>query len=302
MRRKSLADVAVPGARARGGGDPDTARARRVVPVEVATVREGRRRRRVDADAVAMLADSMSAIGLQAPIVVRADPGDRGALLLVAGSHRLAAARRLGWSRIDALVAAGDDDELSLVEIDENLVRAELRPLERALFLVARREIHRRLHPGPRPGRRPAGGETCANIAPVSFGAEAGRLTGLSRRGVYRALEIGEGLHPPLADALAETPVATREGDLHRISRKGVGEQKRLLAALRGAGEAPRTLAELERGRAGKPGGPAAGAEARMAALKRAWKAAGPAERAAFLAWTERDGGRDRRKGTGGTS
>ncbi len=297
MRRKSLADVAVPGTRAAGGGGGgDTARARRVVPVEVGTVREGRRRRRVDGDAVAMLADSMSAIGLQAPIVVRADPGDRGALILVAGSHRLAAARRLGWSRIDALVAAGDDDELSLVEIDENLVRAELRPLERALFLVARREIHRRMHPGHRPAAR----ETCANIAPVSFGAEAERLTGLSRRGVYRALEIGEGLHPPLADALAETPVAAREGDLHRISRKGVGEQKRLLAALRDAGEPPRTLAELERGRARRPGGPVA-AKARMAALKRAWRAAGPAERAAFLAWTERVG-RGRRKGTGETS
>ncbi len=37
-----------------------------------------------------------------------------------------------------------------------------------------------------------------------------------------------------------------------------------------------------------------------MAALKRAWKAAGPAERAAFLTWAERGRGRDRRKGAGG--
>lgn len=320
MKRRTLASALTRAAASAGEGGRDDARARRVVPVEIGAIREDGRRRAVDAETVAMLAESLSAIGLQAPIVVRADPDDRGALRLVAGSHRLAAARRLGWRRIDALVTAADDDEAALIEIDENLVRAELRPLERAQFLVERRAIHRRLHPDLRPGRPrsgaggemganiapvsrgpfgngESGGESGANGAPVSFENEAGRLTGLSRRGVYRALEIGDGLHPPLAEALADTPIADREGDLHRISRKDAGEQERLLGALRDADEAPRTLAELEREPEERPSRAAGGAEARLAALKRAWHGAGPGERKAFLDWVERGRGRSPPRG-----
>jgi ParB family chromosome partitioning protein len=67
-------------------------------------------RRECDPEAVSQLADSMSAIGLKTPITVRVvkrdvDTDGSDAIadhFLVAGAHRLEAARSLGWSEIDA--------------------------------------------------------------------------------------------------------------------------------------------------------------------------------------------------------
>lgn len=87
------------------------------------------RARKVNEDAVTRLAESMAKIGLQTPITVRVDGDD---LLLVAGLHRLEAARRLGWDKIDAIYLDGDATDARLWEIAENLHRADLSAVERA--------------------------------------------------------------------------------------------------------------------------------------------------------------------------
>jgi ParB-like chromosome segregation protein Spo0J len=86
------------------------------------------RARALDEAAVARLMESMARIGLQTPITLR--PVD-GEVVLVAGMHRLEAARRLGWSRIDAVYFEGDERDAQMWEIAENLHRAELKALER---------------------------------------------------------------------------------------------------------------------------------------------------------------------------
>jgi ParB-like chromosome segregation protein Spo0J len=86
------------------------------------------RARGPDAAAVKRLAESLAKIGLQTPISVRMDGDD---LLLVAGLHRLEAARSLGWDRIDAVYIDGDERDARLWEISENLHRADLTVLER---------------------------------------------------------------------------------------------------------------------------------------------------------------------------
>ena len=87
------------------------------------------RARAVDSEAVKRLADSMTRIGLQTPISVRMAGDD---LMLVAGLHRLEAARALGWEKIEAVHVHGDDVDARLWEIAENLHRADLSALERA--------------------------------------------------------------------------------------------------------------------------------------------------------------------------
>ena len=57
---------------------------------------------------------------------------ERGNPILVAGQHRLEAARRPGWATIEALVLEGDERDARLWEIAENLHRAELTVQERA--------------------------------------------------------------------------------------------------------------------------------------------------------------------------
>jgi N6-adenosine-specific RNA methylase IME4 len=94
---------------------------------------------------VGELAESISARGLIQPIVLRAS---RGGYRLVAGWHRFEATRQLKRDTIGAVVLDGlDADAALLTEIDENLVRAELSPAERAIHLAERKRLYLKRHP-----------------------------------------------------------------------------------------------------------------------------------------------------------
>jgi ParB-like chromosome segregation protein Spo0J len=60
---------------------------------------------------------------------------------LVAGLHRLEAARQLGWKTIHCYVIAGDEAEVHPWQIAENLQRAELTVLERAECIDELRDV-----------------------------------------------------------------------------------------------------------------------------------------------------------------
>jgi ParB-like chromosome segregation protein Spo0J len=88
-------------------------------------------RRPINQDAVDRLAESIDRIGLRTPLtVVSLDDGKR--LDLVAGNHRLAAVRKLGWSKVACFVIEDDAIDAAMWEIAENLHRAELSALERS--------------------------------------------------------------------------------------------------------------------------------------------------------------------------
>ena len=98
------------------------------------------------------LAASIKDVGLIQPITVTAftqvsgiaEPGWQ----IIAGHHRVAACRALGWAEIDALVI---DDvshlQSELIEIDENLCRAELTASQRTGYTKRRKQIWEALHP-----------------------------------------------------------------------------------------------------------------------------------------------------------
>src|SRR5467141_3402217 len=121
-----------------------------------------RDRRALQQDKVADLAQSMKVLGLLSPVGVRWVRKEiilsnaltvKGAYHLVYGLHRLAAARQLGWQDIPcqilfsstaavenphALKMEGSDRHAWMVEIAENLHRAELTALERSEHIAAR--------------------------------------------------------------------------------------------------------------------------------------------------------------------
>ena len=103
--------------------------ARRAQEIAVEQIEVGGNVRELDAEHVAALAGSMAVRGLIVPIAVR--PLDGGRYALVAGEHRLAAVRELGWSMIAAVIseqaegASGDQGA-------ENVLRKTLTPLEEA--------------------------------------------------------------------------------------------------------------------------------------------------------------------------
>ena len=66
----------------------------------------------------------MKAIGLQTPINIYRDSD--GQCHLVAGYHRLQAAKLLKWEKIDCKFVTMAKTDRELWEIDENLCRSEL--------------------------------------------------------------------------------------------------------------------------------------------------------------------------------
>ncbi len=83
----------------------------------------------VDDAALGELTASLGEHGLVQPIVVRAR-GERDQL--IAGQRRLAAARRLGWTKLAVRVLDVDDRQMSEIAIVENLQRRDLDALEKA--------------------------------------------------------------------------------------------------------------------------------------------------------------------------
>ena len=107
---------------------------------------------------VDQLAESIRERGLTHPIVVR--PRAAGEYWLVCGLHRLKAAEKNGDAAILCKVLPDDisDDEAELIEIDENLVRADLSPAERARHVGRRKELYEKQHPETKQGEAPGAG------------------------------------------------------------------------------------------------------------------------------------------------
>lgn len=168
--------------------------------------------RNVSPQLVQDLAGSMAEIGLLHPIAVTPDQR------LVAGRQRLAAAKLLGWTEIDATIVTGFT-EAELATLDENLFRGELTHLEHAETLGKRREIHNRLHPDTVAGSS----ELMARIRrdePASgpaFVDDMVERTGQSRSKLDRLLRIATGLEPEVRDLLRHTPIADRLTDLREL-------------------------------------------------------------------------------------
>ena len=276
-----------------GYADPDapaiSARTRRVLPIDLSAIRVGKRLRPIDRDAVARIAYSMATITQQQPISVRMDPDDPAKFVLVAGAHRLEAARTLGWPQIEALIVDAPEHEQRLIEIDENLARADLTPLDRARFLAERKKVFLKLHPdrrrgGDRSSREFAEARNTHPTNHASWAEETAEHISLSPRAVRRAVAIGEGIQDELADALSHTPIAQREGDLYRLSQMDADDQAGALNALRSADTTPANLAALIGPTASTP------PQDPLDRLKRAWQSVSPETREQFLLWLEEGG------------
>jgi ParB-like chromosome segregation protein Spo0J len=110
----------------------------RIEKVPVADIVVGKRWRIPNEKQISSLQESLRENGLIMPIGVRLvsqghDPDLSGRLIwtLVHGATRLAAAKREGWSEIDAQILEGSDADFEKMELAENLHRGELTKLQR---------------------------------------------------------------------------------------------------------------------------------------------------------------------------
>jgi ParB family transcriptional regulator, chromosome partitioning protein len=100
------------------------------VPVGAITPNPRQPRQTFDEDALAELADSIRAVGLLQPVVVR--PVMPGHYEIVMGERRWRACQLAGLGHVPAIVRRTQDDDLLRDALIENLHREQLNPLEEA--------------------------------------------------------------------------------------------------------------------------------------------------------------------------
>ncbi len=169
------------------------------------------RMRALNETTVEALMESIMKIGLQNPITVQWR-GEGNGYALIAGRHRLEAVDRLGYGEIDAVVYGPDETvEAEIIEIDENLCRAELGPAERAAHIARAKELYQSAHPETRQGHAAAAvtnakSET-ANFAvsTPAFDKKMADVTGVSERAVRLDAQRGEALGARDAARIAGT-------------------------------------------------------------------------------------------------
>lgn len=244
------------------------------------------RARPVDLEHAAAIAGSMVDRGLINPITVRATPAAQGGktpYTLVAGGHRLEAARMNGWEEIEAIVVSADAAEAQLIEISENLFRNDLSALDRAIFVMKFREIfeekHGKIDPkGGRPKKQDHDGPVI--FAPgKQLSERVQERLGIASTTYKRISAIGQKLHPLLRSSLRGTAYENDQKQLLKLAGLPEAEQTGIAAALKFEPDLKKVMAM------DKPAKPPV-AESQASILKKliaAWEAASDDTRDEFL-------------------
>lgn len=268
------------------------------VDLPISMISVGPRLRPVDPAAVQNLQVAIQETVFFGAVLVRPIVSEEGEQRyeLVAGAHRLAAMKGLGRATIPATIRPLSDDEARQIEIDENLVRRGLTPLERAEMVAERFTVWARRFPDrvsggeakPKRGR-PSKAAKFAEFqsgvpATMGFTAETAAEVGLSKRTVEAAWTTVNGLPAALREQLRGTWIARNEGVLRQLAALGdakaqakaikvllAGQTKNVTDALAIAnGETPSKKAQTP-------------ADETLKAFKALWGKASPAARAAIL-------------------
>ncbi|MCF1449957.1 transcriptional regulator [Agrobacterium vitis] len=207
--------------------------------IPLASIAIGERARPVDVDHAAAIAGSMVDRGLINPITVRNTPAAKGGktpYTLIAGGHRLEAARMNGWEEIDAIVLTADSAEAQLIEISENLYRNELSALDRGLFVTKFREIYEEKHGKVERGgdRKSKSNDWTLIFAPgKELSERVQERLGIGRSTYFNLTLIGQKLDPTLRQAVRGTAAEYDQKKLLKLAKLSRDEQVKVAAALR---------------------------------------------------------------------
>ena len=197
------------------------------LPIDKIEVRA--RLRETDPADVDLLAMSIAEKGLQQPIVVALV---KGAYVLAAGAHRLAACTQLKWPEIDASVVECTEDERLLLEVEENLIRRDLNAFDRAIARAEFQRIYEKLHPDTRRGV--AGGKARHGSAneEISFARHAAARIGCTERTIQLSISIAKGLSLPAKERITGTWLALKQSELLALAKLPHDKQNQVLDRL----------------------------------------------------------------------
>lgn len=190
------------------------------IPVDL--IEPGRRLRELDEGQIKRLQASILDIGLLNPITVYERPVIQAGVSvdgygLVAGGHRLAAYKVIGYDEIPACIVELTDLERQIAECDENLCGPKLTAVELARFTKRRKDAYEALHPETKHGinqhtssRQVGDSESRSENSDVGrFTADTAAKTGQSERAIQRNAERGEKVIDEVMDFIRGTKLDT---------------------------------------------------------------------------------------------
>lgn len=199
-----------------------------LVKIDAIQVNPGRRP--APPEQVKTLADSIAESGMFNPIMI--DPDN----VLIAGLHRLEAAKLLGWNEIECKVFTLKGLRAELAEIDENIIRFDLDPVEHGALLLRRKEIYDSLHPeithgGDRKSEKIKGAKCVLDPEP-SFVDDTAEKMGVSPSTVRRQLQAARDITPEAKEIIKESGISISQKGALILSRLLPRQQKEAAAML----------------------------------------------------------------------
>lgn len=179
--------------------------------INITDIEIGLRKRKLDEGKVHSIADSFLQIGQLQPITVARENGN---YYLIAGLHRLEAAKLLDWQTIDAVEFEGDPVAVELAEIDENLMRNDLTVLEQGEHLARRQELV-----GWKNGMNQytVGGGEIVSLPKSTH--EIAKEIGLTERSAQHRMQAARNIVPEVKDAIRNTEIADSTTQLLELAR-----------------------------------------------------------------------------------
>lgn len=202
--------------------------------VIISEIKIGPGRREVALDKVKELAKSIEQIGLLNPITISNDH------TLIAGGHRLEAAKQLGWTEIECTVSDLSGLLAELAEIDENFVRNNLSTIEYGNLLLRRKEIYEILHPetkatyngGPYKGNQHD--EVTRKMRPTSkaFSQDMAEKLGVSKSTIEREIQTAKNLTPETKQIIKNSNSDISKTNALKLSRLEPKQQEQAATQL----------------------------------------------------------------------
>ena len=197
------------------------------IPISEITVNPGRRE--LDLDDVKELADSIRELGLLHPIIVDKKH------TLIAGLHRLEAAKLLKWTEIECTVSSLEGLKAELAEIDENVVRSDLSTVEFGELLLRRKEIYETMYPETKYRvsqaigmNRAIGNNVGENFSSTSksFVQDTAEKLGVTPRIVARQMQTAKNLTKEAKKIIKDAEPRIKKETAFKLSRLDPGLQE----------------------------------------------------------------------------
>lgn len=200
--------------------------------IKISDIKINSGRRSTDQQNVEELVKSIKAVGLMNPITIDQNH------TLIAGLHRMEAAKLLGWTEIECTVSDAEGIQAELAEIDENIVRARLSRYELGEQLLRRKEIYETLHPETQQGKR--NGQTAKNdnltlLAAKPFSEDTAEKLGVSKRTVERLVQTAANLTPEAKKVIRDADDKISRDAALKISRLPPDQQEEAATVLAAA-------------------------------------------------------------------